>query len=52
MRDDLRSLCTEHIGGNERDTEILNRLAELDEVIHETLAFEDTDESRQLAGAA
>ena len=48
----IRILYTEHIGGNERITEILKRLAELDELIHEETSFEDTEDGWQLADAA
>ncbi len=49
----IRMLYTEHIGGNERITEILARLAELDELLDEEMSFfEDTEEGWQLADAA
>jgi len=48
----IRMLYTEHIGGNDRITDILKRLAELDELVHEETNFEDTRQGWRLADAA
>jgi DNA-binding transcriptional regulator YiaG len=48
----MRALYEEHAGGNQKVSEMLRRLAELDELTGKELAFRDTPEGWQPAKAA
>lgn len=48
----VRMLYAEHAGGNQRMTEIVERLADLDRLIDQETSFEDTEEGWRLADAA
>ncbi len=48
----IRALYEDSVGGNERVSELLRRLAEVDELTDGELAFKDTPEGWRPADAA